>query len=98
MYAKRLGVDRNDIEAPRRYRRAAERGHPAAQYNLGLFHATGRGIAPDVMLAVAWLSMAEENGAQPTGLLGTLRGNLSAADLKDAEKLVDDVRQQCRLD
>jgi uncharacterized protein len=97
MYAQGLGVGRDDAEALRWYRRAAQRGDNASQYNVGLFYATGRGIAPSDVQAVAWLTVAHENGAPPTELLGTLRKHMSAASLREAERLVEDVRRQCRV-
>jgi len=98
MYAQGLGVERDDIEALRWYRSAAERGHAASQYNVGLFYATGRGIAPSDVQAVAWITVAEENGAAKSELLGTLKRHMSAASLREATRLVEDVRRQCRVD
>jgi hypothetical protein len=97
MYAKGLGVSRDDIEALRWYRSAAERGHAASQYNVGLFYATGRGIAPSDVQAVAWITVAEENGAAKSELLGTLKRHMSADSLREAKRLVEDVRRQCRV-
>jgi hypothetical protein len=97
MYAQGLGVARDDREALHWYRSAAERGHAAAQYNVGLFYATGRGVAPSDVQAVAWITVAEENGAAKTELLGTLRKHMSADSLREAKRLVEDVRRQCRV-
>jgi TPR repeat protein len=98
MYAQGLGVERNDIEALHWYRRAAERGHAASQYNVGLFYAVGRGIEPSAVQAVAWITVAQENGAERTELLETLKRNMSAGSLREALRLAEDVRRQCRLD
>lgn len=98
MYAKGLGIPRDDIEALHWYRRAAERGHAAAQHNVGLFYAVGRGVAPSAVQAVAWLTVAEENGAKKTRLLGTLRKHMSAGELREATRLAEIVRRQCRVD
>jgi len=98
IYAKGLGVPRDDIEALRWYRRAGELGDAASQYNVGLFYALGRGVAPNDVQAFAWLTVALENGAKPTALLGQLRESMSAISLNQARSLVDDVRRQCRLD
>jgi TPR repeat protein len=98
MYAKGLGVARDDIEALHWYRQAAERGHAAAQYNVGLFYAVGRGVAPSPVQAVAWITVAQENGAASTGLLETLKRNMSAGSLQEALRIAQDVRRQCRLD
>lgn len=98
MYAQGLLVPRDDGQALRWFRSAAERGHAASQYNVGLFYAMGRGVAPSGVLAVAWLTVALENGAKPTELLGQLKEKLSARDLEEARKLVEEVRRQCRPD
>jgi len=98
MYAKGLGVARDDVEALRWYRRAAEHGHAAAQYNVGLFYALGRGVEPSDVQAVAWLTVAHENGAAKTEILEALASHMSADRLREALRLADDVRRQCRLD
>jgi len=97
LYENGLGVARDDAEALRWYRRAAEAGDAAAQYNVGLFYAMGRGVAPNDVQAYAWLSVALENGAEPTRLLGLLKKNMSAQSLAQGERLVEDVRGQCKL-
>ena len=98
MYAKGLGIPRDDIEALHWYRRAAERGHAASQYNVGLFYAVGRGVAPSEVQAAAWITVAEENGAEQTDLLPALSKHMSAEQLKEAARLADIVRRQCRVD
>jgi hypothetical protein len=98
MYAQGLGVERDDREALHWYRAAAERGHAASQYNVGLFYATGRGTAPSDVQAVAWITVAEENGAPKTDLLGRLEQHMGAGSLREARRLADDVRRQCRVD
>ena len=98
MYSQGLGVERDDREALHWYRTAAERGHAASQYNVGLFYATGRGTAPSDVQAVAWITVAEENGAPKTDLLGRLKQHMSAGSLREAQRLADDVRRQCRVD
>jgi hypothetical protein len=97
LYENGLGVARDDAEALRWYRRAAEAGDAAAQYNVGLFYAMGRGVAPNDVQAYAWLSVALENGAEPTRLLELLKKNMSAQNLAQGMRLVEDVRGQCKL-
>jgi len=98
MYAQGLGVARDDVEALRWYRRAAESGHPASQYNVGLFYAIGRGVAPNDTQAYAWLTVAHENGAPPTELLAFLKKHMNAASVREAERLVGEVRRRCNVD
>ena len=98
MYANGLGIPRDDAEALRWYKRAGELGHPEAQYNVGLFYALGRGVPPDDIEGYAWLKVGLENGAKPTGLLETLKKNMSPARLEAAEGRADAVRRHCKLD
>jgi len=98
MYANGVGVGRNDIEALRWYRAAAERGHAASQYNVGLFYAMGRGVPPSDIEAVAWITVALENGAPHTEILDVLKANMDPRRLREAQRLVDDVRRLCRLE
>lgn len=98
MYAQGLGIPRDDTEALRWYKRAGELGHAAAQYNVGLFYALGRGVEPSDIEGYAWLKVGEENGAKSTGLLETLKKNMSPERLEAAEGRADDVRRHCKLD
>jgi TPR repeat protein len=51
-------VPRDDAEAVRWYRKAADQGDADAQRNLGLMYATGRGVARDDVEAWRWLRKA----------------------------------------
>ena len=62
MYADGRGVARDDAEAVRWYRRAAEQGNASGQYNLGGMYSTGRGVARDDAEAVRWYRRAAEQG------------------------------------
>jgi TPR repeat protein len=42
--------------------KAAEQGHAAAQYNLGVFYYNGQGVAKDQTTAVQWITNAAEQG------------------------------------
>ena len=44
------------------YHRAAERNHPAAQYNLGLAYAEGRGTPRDPVAAARWFALRPSTG------------------------------------
>ncbi|NIA67234.1 sel1 repeat family protein [Pelagibius litoralis] len=57
-----FGLARNFPEAVAWYRRAAERGDPVAQMNLGDLYAKGQGVKRDAVRAFAWLSLAAEQG------------------------------------
>ena len=44
---------------------AADRGHAAAQFNLGVMFAEGRGVKKDDVGALEWHIKAAENGQIP---------------------------------
>ena len=58
MYANGEGVPQDYAEAVKWYRRAAEQGYAAAQYNLGAVYATARGVPQDYAEAVKWYRRA----------------------------------------
>ena len=49
-------------KAARLYRRAAEKGHAPAQFNLGWCYVNGQGVAQDYTEAVKWYRKAAEQG------------------------------------
>jgi hypothetical protein len=59
-YANGAGVEKDEQEAVRWYRKAAEQGHPLAQCNLGLCLGRGSGVAQDYVEASCWLHKAAE--------------------------------------
>lgn len=62
LHAGGFGVRRNDAAAVRWYEKAARRGHPSAQLNLGDAYARGRGVGRDLVAAHMWLSLAASQG------------------------------------
>jgi TPR repeat protein len=68
MLESELGPTANAAAAAELYRNAAERGFAPAQNNYGLLLAEGRdSVAIDLVEALAWLTIAVENGANPSG-------------------------------
>jgi TPR repeat protein len=63
-----LGVGDRDYleadytEAVKWFRKAAERGHAEAQYNLAVCYDYGRGVLEDAMQAIKWFRAAAEQG------------------------------------
>jgi TPR repeat protein len=49
-------------EAVKWYRKAAEQGNAAGQYNLGLMYRIGRGVPKDYVAAYAWYRLAAYSG------------------------------------
>ena len=55
--------DRGDYAtALKEYRPLAEQGHAAAQYNLGLMYANGKGVPQDYVQAHMWFNLAAAQG------------------------------------
>ena len=54
MYANGKGVAKNEAEAVKWYRKAAEQGHASGQCKLGFMYANGKGIAKDEAEAIRW--------------------------------------------
>lgn len=62
MYATGTGVTKNNAEAAKWFRKAAQQGHLAAQTALGDMLASGSGITQDDNEAVEWFRKAAEQG------------------------------------
>ena len=58
----RMGVAKDEAEAVRWYRKAAEQGNTPAQMQLGMAYINGKGIAKDAAEGVRWLRKAAEQG------------------------------------
>jgi TPR repeat protein len=52
MYQQGQGVPKDEAEAARLFRKAADRDHPVAMYNLALLYEEGRGVPKDEAEAV----------------------------------------------
>ncbi len=60
MYGTGKGVPRDDAEAVKWYRRAAEQGYDPAQNSLGVMYTKGRGVVRDDRAALEWYRRAAE--------------------------------------
>ena len=57
---------KDEVEAVKWYRKAAEQNYAEAQYNLGCCYANGQGVAKDEVEAVKWFRKAAEGGEVKT--------------------------------
>ena len=74
------------------YRKAADQGHAAAQFNLGIFYASGRGVPRDLAEAARWWQPAASQGhVEAQFNLGLLcaQGSGVDLDLREAAKWWD---------
>ena len=62
MFDNGKGVPKDEVEAAKWCRKAAEQGDADAQHNLGLMYAKGEGVPKDVVEAYAWFLLAKANG------------------------------------
>ena len=58
MYYNGSGVPKDDVEAVKWYRKAANQGYADAQCSLGFMYLQGRGVPRDDVEAYAWVSVA----------------------------------------
>ena len=66
-------MTQNDARAAIWFRKAADQDHPAAQSNLGLMYAEGRGVAHDDAEAAIWFAKAADRGlAEAQTILGLI--------------------------
>ena len=57
-----IGIPKNAVESVKWYRMAAEQGHVAAQYVMGMIYHSGDGVPQDLAEAVKWYRMSAEQG------------------------------------
>ena len=62
MYYFGEGVSRDPVQAAAWFKKAAEQGHPDAQFNLGIIYLKGEGVAPNLTESVVWLKKAADQG------------------------------------
>jgi hypothetical protein len=62
MYANGDDVEKDQVEALKWYRKAADQGDARAQFNLGVMYANGRGVAEDYVEAARWFRKAADQG------------------------------------
>jgi uncharacterized protein len=88
-YENGEGVAKNQVQAVKWYRKAAEQNVAEAQYNLGICYENGNGVAKDQVEAVKWYrKAAEQNLAEAQYNLGVCyaKGKGVAIDFVEAVK------------
>ena len=58
MYDRGQAVQQDHVEACKWFRKAADQGHPSAQFNLGNAYAEGMGVPQDYIEAHKWYNLA----------------------------------------
>ena len=73
------------------WERAADAGHPGAQFQLGLMYATGEEMPQDLVLAHKWLNLAATRGSgDATTLRAEITSEMSRRDVMTAQRLARD--------
>lgn len=58
-----FGVKRDDAEAAKWFRRAADRNHPLAQFYMGKLSEQGKGVEKDPVAAYMWYALSVKSSA-----------------------------------
>jgi TPR repeat protein len=83
-----LGVAKDEVEAVKWFRKAAEENNAWAQHTLGVCYANGQGVAKNVVEAVKWFrKAAEQNNAWAQVNLGVCYSNGQGVAKDDVEAL-----------
>jgi TPR repeat protein len=88
-----LGVTKDDAEAVKWYRKAAEQNHAGAQYNLGFCYASGEGVAKDEVEAYKWWLLAAGQGNDDAKHNMTIVENkMSREEIAEGQRLARDFK------
>jgi TPR repeat protein len=88
MYETGEGVEKDDKEAVKWYRKAAEQGEHAAQFNLGQMYRNGIGVPKDIVTAYTWHNIAAANGNESgKHLKDTITKKMTAEQITKADEL-----------
>jgi TPR repeat protein len=89
MYSESKGVERDDAEAVKWFRKAADQDYTSAQNQLGMMYEQGRGVSQDYVKATEWYRKAAERGyggAQNNLAIAYALGQGVPKDLIEASK------------
>ena len=70
MYSKGDGIPKNDVEAVKWFRKAAEQGDGPAQGFLSIKYQQGKGVPQDYIKSYVWASMMKMQGSLKEQALG----------------------------
>ena len=94
MYAKGLGVQKDDFRAFDWYLRSSMKGHPGAQSGVGWYYETGRGMpAPDLIRAYTWYVLSAIGGDPDAAISQEeVIKKMTPEEIKQAHVLIDDYK------
>ena len=83
----RGGLPKDDREAARLFKLAADQGYDRAQVNLGLMYAMGWGVQQDYVAAHMWFNLAAAGGLKSAATNRELvAAKMTPQQIEDAEK------------
>ena len=86
------GVSKDDAEAAKWWRKAAEQGISIAQLNLGGSYANGEGVPEDDVAAYAWISVAAASGDDNARKFrGKMKDELTPSQLEKGQVLAREI-------
>ena len=95
MYDNGRGVTKDEVEAVKWYRKAADQGFAKAQFNLGNMYDNGLGVAKDEVEAYKWSLLS---GAQGNELarkrIPLIEGNLTPSQRAEGQKLAREFKKK----
>src|SRR5437867_1804409 len=87
-YANGEGVPKDEAEAAKWYRRAAEQGFAAAQYELGACFANGLGVIRDHVAAYELMNLASAQGHElAKQYLSVVETRMTVEQVAEAQRL-----------
>ena len=88
MYANGQGVPQDYAAAMSWYRKAADQGDDAAQFNLGVMYEKGQGLPQDYVLAHMWFSLAASGSNEDAvKQRDTIAKKMMPAQIAEAQKM-----------
>jgi hypothetical protein len=85
-YSKGIGVEKDDEQAVRWYRKASERDVDLAQFHLGNYYAEGVGVPKDFVEAYAYLNLAGRKFGDARRNRDKLESKMSAEQITAGQK------------
>jgi uncharacterized protein len=90
MYESGDGAPKNDVEAVKWFRRAAEQGLANAQGMLGIMYAKAEGVPRNYVLAYMWLDLAAKGRQGAAQFRDAVAERMSPGDIARAQRLAHD--------
>ena len=95
MYAEGRGMERNDEEAAKWFRKAAEKGVQDAQFRLGGMYEHGTGVPKDMEYAYGWYSVSAHIGnPKAEAAAKATAAQLSPTEMQSASELAAELIQK----